>query len=308
MEDEVLFETPNGTVITEAEAKTKYSDRLQSLIDGGTLTLTDKPLTPREKPKEEVQVQFDVEAFYISPNGKEISGKDVVQKYGQRAQSLVDDGTLKKKDQNVVSSGEEENMVGTTPIQETPDTLLESGNLLNNNLELNSIMVGEVPFSQLSPKDQQTFYDEIDRLEEIEKINKARIDNPYGIDAKQIPSLTTKGLNIQTEQDPVKIAAQELFNKKNAPTDFSKLVEGVEDIEKKDSSNRIDLLKKYQGSKGDVNLSFTDDGMIIGNRKTPSGVIATTPEVKDEDLNWFQKLFMSAEEYNEIEEARTVNP
>ncbi len=313
MEDEVLFETPNGTVITEAEAKTKYSDKFQSLIDGGTLTPTDKPLTPKEKPKEEVQVQFDLEAFYISPNGTEISGKDVVQKYGQRAQSLVDDGTLKKKDQNVVSSGEEENMVGTTPIQETPDTLLESGNLLNNNVELNSIMVGDVPFSQLSPKDQKTFYDEIDRLEDLEKLKKARLDNPYGIDAREIDAreAAIKSELMQMDNlsnDPVRSAAQELYNKKNAMPDFSKLTQGIEDTEKKVAINRFDLLKKYQASKGDINLSFTDDGMIIGNRKTPSGVMYITPEVKDEDLNWFQKLFMSAEEYNEIEEAKTVNP
>ena len=33
MEDELLFETPNGSVITESEAKSKYGNRLQGLLD-----------------------------------------------------------------------------------------------------------------------------------------------------------------------------------------------------------------------------------------------------------------------------------
>jgi hypothetical protein len=98
MEDELLFETPNGSVITETEAKSKYGDRFQGLLDGGTFKQTDKPLTKKDKPKEEVKIDFDIEAFYISPNGSEITGADVVKKYGNRSQSLVDDGTLKKKD------------------------------------------------------------------------------------------------------------------------------------------------------------------------------------------------------------------
>ena len=172
MEDELLFETPNGSVITESEAKSKYGDRFQGLLDGGTFKQTDKPLTKKDKPKEEVKIDFDIEAFYISPNGSEITGADVVKKYGNRSQSLVDDGTLKKKDSSVDSTGGMENTGGTTPVQEIPDTLLESGGLLNNNTELNSIMVGEVPFSQLSPQDQQSFYEEIERLEKVEKQNK----------------------------------------------------------------------------------------------------------------------------------------
>ena len=93
MEDELLFETPNGSVITESEAKSKYGDRFQSLLDSGTFKQTDKTADK----KEEVKIDFDVEAFYISPNGSEIKGADVVKKYGNRSQSLVDDGTLKKK-------------------------------------------------------------------------------------------------------------------------------------------------------------------------------------------------------------------
>ncbi len=307
MEDELLFETPNGSVITESEAKSKYGDRFQGLLDGGTFKQTDKPLTKKDKPKEEVKIDFDVEAFYISPNGSEIKGTDVVKKYGNRSQSLVDDGTLKKKDQSVVSTGEEANMVGTTPIQEIPDTLLESGGLLNNNTELNSIMVGEIPFSQLSAQEQQTFYEEIERLEKAEKLNKAAADNPYGIRVdERFKPLEIEGLD--TQKDPIVIAAQELYSKKNKPTDFSKLVEGVEDTEKIASANRVDLLKKFQKSKNNTNLSFTEDGKIIGNRTIPKGVIGTTPKVKDENLNWFQKLIMSPEEYNEIEEAKTVNP
>jgi hypothetical protein len=303
MEDELLFETPNGSVITESEAKSKYGDRFKGLLDSGAFKETGKTADK----KEEVKIDFDVEAFYISPNGSEIKGTDVVKKYGNRSQSLVDDGTLKKKDPSVVSTGGEANMVGTTPIQETPDTLLESGGLLNNNTELNSIMVGEVPFSQLSAQEQQTFYEEIERLEKAEKLNKAAADNPYGIrvDEKFKP-LEIEGLNI--EKDPIVSAAQELYNKKNAPTDFSKLVEGVEDTEKIVSANRVDLLKKFQKSKNNTNLSFTEDGKIVGNRTIPKGVIGTTPKVKDENLNWFQKLIMSPEEYNEIEEAKTVNP
>ena len=303
MEDELLFETPNGSVITESEAKSKYGDRFQGLLDSGTFKQTDKTTDK----KDDVKIDFDVEAFYISPNGSEIKGSDVVKKYGNRSQSLVDDGTLKKKDPSVVSTGEEANMVGTTPIQETPDTLLESGGLLNNNTELNSIMVGEVPFSQLSAQEQQTFYEEIERLEKAEKLNKAAADNPYGISVdEKFKPLEIEGL--VTEKDPIVIAAQELYNKKNKPTDFSKLVEGVEDTEKIVSTNRVDLLKKFQKSKNNTNLSFTEDGKIIGNRTIPKGVVGTTPKVKDENLNWFQKLIMSPEEYNEIEEAKTVNP
>ena len=37
MEDELLFETPNGSVITESEAKSRYGDRFQGLVDSGTL-------------------------------------------------------------------------------------------------------------------------------------------------------------------------------------------------------------------------------------------------------------------------------
>ena len=212
---------------------------------------------------------------------------------------------VKKKDQTVVSIGETENMDGTIPIQETPDTLLESGDLLNNNTELNSIMVGEVPFSQLSPQDQQSFYKEIERLEEIEKQNKAAADYSYGGD--KIP-LNIEGLNSEMDQDPVLIAARELHNKKYAPADFSKLINGVEDTDKKISDNRITLLKNFQNSKNNTNLSFNEEGKLIGNRKIPAGVVGTTPKIKDEDLNWFQKLFTTAEEFNEIEEAKTVNP
>ena len=303
MEDELLFETPNGSVITESEAKSKYGDRFQGLLDGGTFKQTDKPLTKKDKPKEEVKIDFDVEAFYISPNGSEIKGIDVVKKYGNRSQSLVDDGTLKKKDQSVVSTGEEASMVGTTPIQETPDTLLESGGLLNNNTELNSIMVGETPFSQLSAQEQQTFYEEIERLEKAEKLNKAAADNPYGIRVdERFKPLEIEGLD--TQKDPIVIAAQELYSKKNKPTDFSKLVEGVEDTEKIASANRVDLLKKFQKSKNNTNLSFTEDGKIVGNRKK---LISNESETKKE-RSWFDKLIMSSEEAEEIEEAKTVNP
>ena len=303
MEDELLFETPNGSVITESEAKSKYGDRFQGLLDGGTFKQTDKPLTKKDKPKEEVKIDFDVEAFYISPNGSEIKGTDVVKKYGNRSQSLVDDGTLKKKDQSVVSTGEEASMVGTTPIQEIPDTLLESGGLLNNNTELNSIMVGETPFSQLSAQEQQTFYEEIERLEKAEKLNKAAADNPYGIRVdERFKPLEIEGLD--TQKDPIVIAAQELYSKKNKPTDFSKLVEGVEDTEKIASANRVDLLKKFQKSKNNTNLSFTEDGKIVGNRKK---LISNESETKKE-RSWFDKLIMSSEEAEEIEEAKTVNP
>ena len=97
MEDELLFETPNGSVITESEARSKYGNRFQGLLDSGTFKQTDKPADKKEETKKEVEVTFDVEAFYISPNGSEISGQDVVKKYGERSQSLVDGGTLKKK-------------------------------------------------------------------------------------------------------------------------------------------------------------------------------------------------------------------
>ena len=302
MEDELLFETPNGSVITETEAKSKYGDRFQGLLDGGTFKQTDKPLTQKDKPKEEVKINFDIEAFYISPNGSEITGADVVKKYGNRSQSLVDDGTLKKKDSSVDSTGGMENTGGTTPVLEIPDTLLESGGLLNNNTELNSIMVGEVPFSQLSPQDQQSFYEEIERLEKVEKQNKAIADNPYGVEAK-IP-LKIEGLEPEKGQDPIIAAAQELHNKKYAPTDFSKLINGVEDTEKKDSSNRIDLLKNFQDSKGNTNLSFTEDGKIVGNRQK---IIGNESETKKEK-SWFDKLMMSSEEAEEIEKAKTINP
>ena len=36
-EDELLFESPNGNVITESEAKSRYGDRFQGLVDSGTL-------------------------------------------------------------------------------------------------------------------------------------------------------------------------------------------------------------------------------------------------------------------------------
>ena len=305
MEDELLYETTNGTIMSESEAKDAFKDQFDEFVSNGRLKISLKIKEKKEETNKEIN--FDLNAIYITSDGTKFTGNELIDVYGDEAQSFIDRGSIKKKDPSVDSTGEEANMVGTTPIQETPDTLLESGGLLNNNTELNSIMVGEVPFSQLSSQEQQTFYEEIERLEKAEKLNKAAADNPYGISVdEKFKPLEIEGLD--TEKDPIVIAAQELYNKKNAPTDFSKLVEGVEDTEKIVSANRVDLLKKFQKSKNNTNLSFTEDGKIIGNRTIPKGVIGTTPKVKDENLNWFQKLIMSPEEYNEIEEAKTVNP
>ena len=305
MEDELLYETTNGTIMSESEAKDAFKDQFDEFVSNGRLKISS---TTKEKKEETTtEINFDLNAIYITSDGTEFTGNELIDVYGDEAQSFIDRGSIKKKDQSVVSTGEEASMVGTTPIQETPDTLLESGGLLNNNTELNSIMVGETPFSQLSAQEQQTFYEEIERLEKAEKLNKAAADNPYGIRVdERFKPLEIEGLD--TQKDPIVIAAQELYSKKNKPTDFSKLVEGVEDTEKIASANRVDLLKKFQKSKNNTNLSFTEDGKIVGNRTIPKGVIGTTPKVKDENLNWFQKLIMSPEEYNEIEEAKTVNP
>jgi len=305
MEDELLYETTNGTIMSESEAKDAFKDQFDEFVSNGRLKISS---TTKEKKEETTtEINFDLNAIYITSDGTEFTGNELIDVYGDEAQSFIDRGSIKKKDQSVVSTGEEASMVGTTPIQETPDTLLESGGLLNNNTELNSIMVGETPFSQLSAQEQQIFYEEIERLEKAEKLNKAAADNPYGIRVdERFKPLEIEGLD--TQKDPIVIAAQELYSKKNKPTDFSKLVEGVEDTEKIASANRVDLLKKFQKSKNNTNLSFTEDGKIVGNRTIPKGVIGTTPKVKDENLNWFQKLIMSPEEYNEIEEAKTVNP
>ena len=118
MEDELLFETPNGSVITESEAKSKYGDRFQGLVDSGTFKQTDKTADK----KEEVKIDFDVDSFYISPNGSEIKGIDIVKKYGNRSQFLVDNGTLKKKDPLVSVSDSEAGSLDSSSINDQTES------------------------------------------------------------------------------------------------------------------------------------------------------------------------------------------
>ena len=121
MEDELLFETPNGNVITESEAKSTYGDRFQGLLDSGTLKQTDKTADK----KKEVEIDFDLDSFYISPNGNEIKGIDVVKQYGNRSQSLVDDGSLKKKEEANTESGSEDGSLALSSLQKSQKLFLE---------------------------------------------------------------------------------------------------------------------------------------------------------------------------------------
>ena len=134
MEDELLFETPNGSVITESEAKSKYGDRFQGLVDSGTFKQTDKTADK----KEEVKIDFDVDSFYISPNGSEIKGIDIVKKYGNRSQFLVDNGTLKKKDPLVSVSDSEVGSLDSSSIND--QTELSEPQLISSQQEAEQVI------------------------------------------------------------------------------------------------------------------------------------------------------------------------
>ena len=134
MEDELLFETPNGSVITESEAKSKYGDRFQGLLDSGTFKQTDKTADK----KEEVKIDFDVDSFYISPNGSEIKGIDIVKKYGNRSQFLVDNGTLKKKDPLVSVSDSEAGSLDSSSIND--QTELSEPQLISSQQEAEQVI------------------------------------------------------------------------------------------------------------------------------------------------------------------------
>ena len=164
MEDELLFESPNGSVITESEAKSRYGDRFQGLVDSGKLKQTDKTADK----KEEVEVDFDLESFYISPNGTEIKGIDIVKKYGNRSQSLVDDGSLKKKDPLVLVSDSEAGSSDSLNIDsqpELPEPAQQVIDIKPTEVDENLLIKLDIDKEDYSKWEQETQREETDSFE-----------------------------------------------------------------------------------------------------------------------------------------------
>jgi len=82
-EDELLFESPNGTILTESYAKSRYGDRFQGLVDSGSL--------------EQINYEKD-ELLFETPNGSVITESEAKSRYGDRFQGLLDSGALKQTD------------------------------------------------------------------------------------------------------------------------------------------------------------------------------------------------------------------
>ena len=275
MEDELLFETPNGSVITESEAKSKYGNRLQGLLDSGTFKQTDKPADKKEETKKEVEVTFDVEAFYISPNGSEISGQDVVKKYGERSQSLVDGGTLKKKDASVDSTGETENTGGITPILETEGILSDSGDPTENFQKVNNVVVDGVPFVELSTEEQQNYIDSLKQNDEDEPRLSGQ-NNMFGQPMNAEGSSDFKTMSSYDFNDGDVLQSYVNFNSK----------------------------KQLPGQKDFLKTTITQDGKVLGDRATPAGMIATEAP---RERNLLNKLFYSEEDLDEIDAKGTIS-
>ena len=275
MEDELLFETPNGSVITESEAKSKYGNRLQGLLDSGTFKQTDKPADKKEETKKEVEVTFDVEAFYISPNGSEISGQDVVKKYGERSQSLVDGGTLKKKDASVDSTGETENTGGITPILETEGILSDSGDPTENFQKVNNVVVDGVPFVELPTEEQQNYIDSLKQNDEDEPRLSGQNDM-FGQPMNAEGSSDFKTMSSYDFNDGDVLQSYVNFNSK----------------------------KQLPGQKDFLKTTITQDGKVLGDRATPAGMIATEAP---RERNLLNKLFYSEEDLDEIDAKGTIS-
>jgi len=275
MEDELLFETPNGSVITESEAKSKYGNRLQGLLDSGTFKQTEKPATKKEETKKEVEVTFDVEAFYISPNGSEISGQDVVKKYGERSQSLVDGGTLKKKDASVDSTGETENTGGITPILETEGILSDSGDPTENFQKVNNVVVDGVPFVELPTEEQQNYIDSLKQNDEDEPRLSGQNDM-FGQPMNAEGSSDFKTMSSYDFNDGDVLQSYVNFNSK----------------------------KQLPGQKDFLKTTITQDGKVLGDRATPAGMIATEAP---RERNLLNKLFYSEEDLDEIDAKGTIS-
>ncbi len=275
MEDELLFETPNGSVITESEAKSKYGNRFQGLLDSGTFKQTDKRADKKEETKKEVEVTFDVEAFYISPNGSEISGQDVVKKYGERSQSLVDGGTLKKKDASVDSTGETENTGGITPILETEGILSDSGDPTENFQKVNNVVVDGVPFVELSTEEQQNYIDSLKQNDEDEPRLSGE-NNMFGQPMNAEGSSDFKTMSSYDFNDGDLLQSYVNFNSK----------------------------KQLPGQKDFFKTTITQDGRVLGDRKTPAGMIATEAP---RERNLLNKLFYSEEDLDEIDAKGTIS-
>ena len=275
MEDELLFETPNGSVITESEAKSKYGNRLQGLLDSGTFKQTDKPAAKKEETKKEVEVTFDVEAFYISPNGSEISGQDVVKKYGERSQSLVDGGTLKKKDASVDSTGETENTGGITPILETEGILSDSGDPTENFQKVNNVVVDGVPFVELPTEEQQNYIDSLKQNDEDEPRLSGQNDM-FGQPMNAEGSSDFKTMSSYDFNDGDVLQSYVNFNSK----------------------------KQLPGQKDFFKTTITQDGKVLGDRATPAGMIATEAP---RERNLLNKLFYSEEDLDEIDAKGTIS-
>ena len=275
MEDELLFETPNGSVITESEAKSKYGNRLQGLLDSGTFKQTDKPADKKEETKKEVEVTFDVEAFYISPNGSEISGQDVVKKYGERSQSLVDGGTLKKKEASVDSTGETENTGGITPILETEGILSDSGDPTENFQKVNNVVVDGVPFVELSTEEQQNYIDSLKQNDEDEPRLSGQNDM-FGQPMNAEGSSDFKTMSSYDFNDGDVLQSYVNFNSK----------------------------KRIPGHRDNLKITIKEDGTVIGRRKIGSGLLAKNAP---RERNLLNKLFYSEEDLDEIDAKGTIS-
>jgi len=118
------YKSPDGTIFTEAEAIKTYGDRFQSFVDDGQLKLVEG----EEEVIEEVQEEVDV-VTYESPDGTIFTEAEAIETYGDRFQSFVDDGQLKKKGSSDLSgTGQEENTESTTEIVQEDGSLASGQN------------------------------------------------------------------------------------------------------------------------------------------------------------------------------------
>jgi hypothetical protein len=95
MEDELLYETTNGTIMSESEAKDAFKDQFDEFVSNGRLKISLKIKEKKEETNKEIN--FDLNAIYITSDGTKFTGNELIDVYGDEAQSFIDRGSIKKK-------------------------------------------------------------------------------------------------------------------------------------------------------------------------------------------------------------------
>ena len=184
------YRTPNGRIVSESDLINKYGqDQFNKLVASGKFTLVTEEVVKEEVVEEVVEEQAPVvteevveeevipdtqifdngltdDNIYITPNGTEADGNTLIDKYGQdQFNKLVANNQLKKKDQLQNSTSGTVDTDGITPPAKETELFSDSSVVVNknnlsdvyddnSNTQVNSILVNNIPFSELSPEDQ----------------------------------------------------------------------------------------------------------------------------------------------------------